>query len=222
MAHSAPHSFAPAQGFVSPALSQRALTFGAIVAFHVVLIYLFASGLGAATLQVVTTTLIGTVIDPPPAPPEPPPPAPQPDLESARVDINLGPPPDVRINIPSDDSGAALSGVLTPDLPPVIEAPPSRVEPIHLVGHHQLPNTQDYYPAPLIRDGIEGATNIQVCVDERGRRQGDPTVTQTSGNARLDRAALDVARDGRYARSARGETFVPNCYGFRIVFKVTK
>ena len=44
MAHSAPHSLAAA-GFVSPALSQRAITFATIVGFHVVLVYFLASGL---------------------------------------------------------------------------------------------------------------------------------------------------------------------------------
>jgi TonB family protein len=219
MAHSAPHSLAPAQGFVLPTLSQRALTFGAIVAFHVVLIYLFASGLGSAVVQVVSKPLVARLLDPTPEPADAPPRLPPPTFEEPTT-IDLGPVPEGP-NIPYESGGTALTGPITPDPSPVSAAPPP-VEPLRLVGHHQLPNTQDYYPAPLIRDGIEGATNIQVCVDERGRRQGDPTVTQTSGNARLDRAALDVARDGRYARSARGETFVPNCYGFRIVFKVTK
>jgi TonB family protein len=220
MAHSAPHSLTPAQGFVLPALSQRALTFAAIVAFHIVVIYLFASGLGSATLKVVTTALTATLIDSPPESADPPP-QPAPTIEREAV-VDLGPLPDYPINVPSDDGGTALRGVQTLDPPPVSVAPPPPAEPIHLIGRNQLPNTENYYPPQLIREGVEGAANIRVCVDERGRRQGDPTVTESSGNARLDRAAIDVGRDGRYARAARGETFVPNCYAFRIVFKVTQ
>jgi TonB family protein len=220
MAQSAPQSLASAQGFVLPALSQRALTFAAIIAFHVLAIYLFASGLGAATLKVVASTITATVIDSPPDTVDPPPPPPGPTLEK-QTWVDIGPPPDGEINYASDDGGTALTGVLTPDPPPVSVAPPPRVEPLHLIGRNQLPNTQDYYPPQLIREGVEGAANIRVCVDERGRRQGEPSITESSGNSRLDAAALNVGRDGRYARAARGETFVPNCYGFRIVFKVT-
>jgi hypothetical protein len=45
-------------------------------------------------------------------------------------------------------------------------------------------------------------------------------VTQSSGDARLDKGAIGVARDGRYARAMRGDAYVPNCYGFRIIFAI--
>ena len=83
-----------------------------------------------------------------------------------------------------------------------------------------MPDTQEYYPPAVIRDGIEGAAYVRVCVDERGTRRGEPTLEQSSGNAQLDVGALNVARHGRYARAVQGSTPVPNCYRFRIAFKI--
>jgi TonB family protein len=215
MAHSAPHPLAEA-GFVSPALSQRAVMFIGIVAFHVVLIYLFASGLAATTVklafgstEVVFRDLAPPVDQPPPLPPPV-------VLEQPKV-IDVGPVPE---GPTEDSSGTAITRTpVIPD-PPAIPTVVPRIEPIHLVGKHQLPNTEDYYPPTLRREGVEGATEVNVCVDERGKRTGEPTVSRSSGNQRLDKGALDVARNGKYARSARGDTFVPNCYGFRIIFKM--
>ena len=59
---------------------------------------------------------------------------------------------------------------------------------------------------------------MQVCVDARGNRRGEPALQQTSGDAELDAAALNVARHGRYARALQGEQPVPTCFNFRIVF----
>ena len=218
MAHSAPHSLAEA-GFVSPALSQRAVMFLGIVAFHVVLIYLFASGLAATAIQLVIPQTEVSFIKDPPRIDEPPP----------RIDATLTPPPELDIgpvpDVPNngDDGGdTAITRTAVAFDPPAVPKGVERVEPIHLVGKNQLPNTEDYYPPSVRRDGIQGATEVTVCVDERGKRTGEPTVIRSSGDARLDKGALAVARDGKYARSARGETFVPNCYGFRIIFTFAK
>jgi protein TonB len=217
MAHSAPRSLALAGGFVSPALSQRAIVLGVIVAFHVLLVYALAVGLTRTVFDWIPPPLELTPVPPidePTVPVEPPPP----NLEHVRpIDV---PEPVVAINNPPD--GDQIVARTEPDPPRVLPPPVTpRVEPMRLVGRHQLPNTEDYYPAPERRAEAEGAANVQVCVDERGKRQGEPTVTQSSGNARFDEAALDVVRDGRYARAMRGDTFVPNCYGFRVIFKMS-
>jgi periplasmic protein TonB len=217
MAHSVPRSLALAGGFVSPALSQRAIVLGVIVAFHVLLVYALATGLARTVIEVIVPPIELTPIPPvdkPKVPVQPPPPnlrQPQP--------IEF-PKPDVPINVPPDDPD--LVARVETDPRPVFQPPVTpRVEPTRLVGRHQLPNTEDYYPAPERRAEAEGAANVQVCVDERGKRQGEPTVTQSSGNARFDEAALEVVRDGRYARAMRGDTFVANCYGFRVIFKMS-
>jgi protein TonB len=212
MAQSASHPL-PEAGFVSPALSQRAVMFAAIVGFHVVLVYLFASGLAVKTVKLVFEPAQVEFIPAQKQIDEAPPPPPV-DFVPVRPDV--GPPPEIELNLPSD-SGTAITTAPPVAEPRVIEQAP-RVEPIHLVGKHQLPNTEDYYPAAERRLGVEGTTNISVCVDDHGKRTGEPTVTASSGNARIDAAAIQIGRAGKYARSARGETFVPNCYGFKIIF----
>ena len=73
-----------------------------------------------------------------------------------------------------------------------------------------MPDTQEYYPPALIREGIEGAAYVRVCAwMRRGTRRGEPTLEQSSGNAQLDVGALNVARHGRYARAVQGSTPVP-------------
>jgi protein TonB len=188
--------------------------FAAIVGLHVVLVYLFASGLAIKTVKLVFEPAQVEFIPEQRQIDEAPPPPPV-DFVPVRPDV--GPPPDIELNVPSD-AGTAI----TP--PPIGEPPPRvvdtapRVEPIHLVGKNQLPNTEDYYPPSAIRENVQGAASINVCVDERGKRTGEPTLIASSGDSRLDKAAIAVGRDGKYARSARGATFVPNCYGFKIIF----
>ena len=92
--------------------------------------------------------------------------------------------------------------------------------PIRQIGSNVLPNSVDFYPPSLIRENVQGATNMRVCVDAQGVRQGEATIEQTSGNALLDRAALEMARHGRYARAMQGDTPVGNCYRFRITFRI--
>jgi len=215
MAHSTPHSLAAAAGFVSPALSQRAVTFAAIVGFHIVLVYFLASGLAISTIERVFEPATVEFIPEKPVETLPTPPL---NLQFIPPKLDAGPIPENPTSIP-DDGGTALT-IPKSDPTPVAFTQPTPLDPIHLVGKHQMPNTADYYPPSEIRLGHQGATIVNVCVNESGKRQGEPTVTESSGNARLDQSAIEVARNGRYARSARGETFVPNCYGFRIVFKI--
>ncbi len=217
MAHSAPHSLTTAAGFVSPVLSQRAVTFAGIVALHAVLVYFLATGLASTTIKRVLASTEVTFLKDPPRTRQTPPPPPSPTFVKPNV-IDI-PPPEVPVVLGSERA-TTITGTVVSDPPRVTPIVPAHIEPIHLVGKNQLPNTEDYYPPVLRRLGIEGTANVSVCVDEKGRRQGDPTVTQSSGDARLDAAALAVARAGRYARSARGDVFVPNCHGFRIIFRM--
>ena len=93
-------------------------------------------------------------------------------------------------------------------------------EPIRVLGSNWLPNSAAYYPPDLIRNGVQGDAQVRACVDEAGRLAGAPALEHSSGNARLDHAALSIAREGRYARSVRGDVPVPNCYHFHITFRM--
>jgi len=89
------------------------------------------------------------------------------------------------------------------------------------LGRKILPDSEDYYPAERRRLGIEGAALVRVCVDAQGGRQGEPLIEESSRDAQLDAAALNVARHGRYTRAEQGGVAVPNCYRFHIVFRQT-
>jgi TonB family protein len=112
---------------------------------------------------------------------------------------------------PAADETEAPSGAQTDAIPP---------PPVRMLGTNQLPDAEEFYPPELRRLGVEGASYVRVCVDRAGVRQGDPRIEQSSGNARLDEGAVNVARHGRYARSVQGDAPVPNCYHFRIVFRM--
>jgi TonB family protein len=199
---------------------QRAIAFATIAGLHALVIGLILSGLGRTAVQMVFNSTEVEVIDEPVKAAPPPPPPADPTLQNTVVD--LGPAPDIDLTIPDDGAGTALTGAISetpPQQPPVAQAAPL---PIRLVGRNRLPNTDDYYPAQKIREGIEGASVVKVCVDENGKRTGEPTVQQSSGDAGLDLGAQRVARDGRYARAMQGDKYVPNCYAFRIIFQVRK
>jgi TonB family protein len=104
-------------------------------------------------------------------------------------------------------------------VPPGPVASPPSADPIRVLGNNWLPNSAAYYPPDLIRNGVQGDAQVRACVDEAGRLAGAPALEHSSGNARLDHAALSIARDGRYARSVRGDVPVPNCYHFHITFR---
>jgi outer membrane biosynthesis protein TonB len=199
-------------GFVSP----RAIVAGSILALHVAMAYLLATSLAHQMLVLRPTPMLGVVLGPPRNPPPPPPTMEAPRFQPPRIDYVA---PVIEIPDPPD-SGAAITGPTAPVLPPLAPSTAPTPDPIRLMGKHQLPNTEDFYPADLRRQGIQGATNVRVCVDERGIRQGEPAIEKSSGNDRLDLGAVNVARHGRYARAIQGGGPVANCYRFKIIFEM--
>jgi protein TonB len=175
-------------------LSRRSLAAGGIVALHVLILYALATGLGTHALNILAEPMKASVLDVDKTrPPAEPPPGPR--LVQPRIEDFV--PPDIVINEPPQtvDSIIIDRTPPAPPSPPVVRNP----DPIRLVGQNRLPNSEDYYPSELRREGVQGAAVVRVCVDERGVRQGNPVVEQSSGNARLDEGALNVARSGRYA-----------------------
>lgn len=195
-------------------LSQRAVVVGGILALHLLFAYLLLTSLVQAPdiplprMRVTITPTI-TPVDPVPFRPDFRPPEPgriqQPDEPRVSVPEPL---------VPADTG--------TPRLTAGGEDTPAAVAPapIRLIGRNQLPDTQEYYPAEQRRLGIEGATNVRVCVNEAGALSGEPLIEASSGNARLDAGALNVARHGHYARSVQGDTPVGNCFRFRVNFRM--
>jgi TonB family protein len=195
-------------------LPARAVLFLGIVGLHALLAYLFATGLITTITKVIAPDIeiIKLKQEAPPRPDEPPAPTPPvltaytPVVPDVPFDINV--PIDTTISLPSEPTLPRDPIGRTPTLPP----------PLHLVGRNVMPNTADYYPPSEIRLGNEGTAEIRSCVDANGRLDGTPTVEATSGRVPLDKAAVRLAQDGKYARAMRGDEPVPNCYRFRVTF----
>jgi protein TonB len=200
-------------------LPARAALFLGILAFHVLLAYLFANGLIQGVIHVLVPPTIEVIRLPEPLDPDttPPPenPIPPPRTVIAMAD------PDIAINLPADPNVEPLQTEAPIDpqpYRPFVEPVRPAEPPLRLVGRNVMPNTEDYYPARDRRDGNEGTAEVRSCVNANGRLDGSPTVESSSGRESLDNAAVRVARDGRYAKAMRGDTPVPNCYRFRVTF----
>ena len=201
----------------SEVLPTRAVLFLGILAFHVLLAYLFATGLIRTTVQMLAPPMDVTIIpDRTTQPPQTPidNPTPRPTTLITVVE------PTIRINEPEDSQVERLVAQTVPDPQPYTPAEPAAVAepPLRMVGRNVMPNTEDYYPARDRRDGNEGTAQVRSCVNVNGRLDGTPTVEASSGRESLDSAAVRVARDGRYAKAIRGDTPVPTCYRFRVTF----
>lgn len=107
------------------------------------------------------------------------------------------------------DEGGAVSGG---------EAVRPTIQPTPLSYRPRKP-TDDYYPAISIRMGEEGAATVRVCVDAKGALQGMPSVTDSSGHARLDTAATAWAREALvFTPATENGAPVAACKGFRVRF----
>lgn len=105
---------------------------------------------------------------------------------------------------------------------------PPRSTPPHVVNRVQggpgsgFPNLDDYYPSAAKRMEEQGIATVRVCVDSNGRLTADPTTVQTSGSARLDEGALQLAKagSGHYRATTEDGRAVNSCYAFRIRFEL--
>jgi len=131
------------------------------------------------------------------------------------------PPPDVTIDMPVE--APATSAITAVAATPHAPAPP-----VH-VGTHKapttaknFPNSEDYYPAASKRLNEEGAPTVHVCVGANSKLTAAPTIAQSSGSARLDDGALNLAKAGRYVPGSDDGKPIDGCFDFRIKFQMTK
>jgi TonB family protein len=197
-------------------LPARAVLFLGIAGFHALLAYLFASGLIAQTIHILRPGPPMEYIDIKQKAPPPPTPTPvqAPTPFIAKV---VDPLPLPVINPAVEPPIESSAPIATSTFAPAADAPVAP-PPIRLIGRNVMPSSADYYPASDVRMGYEGTTEIRSCVNASGVLDGSPTVEATSGRASLDRAAVRLAREGKYARAMRGEMPVANCYRFRVTF----
>jgi len=204
----------PSQGF-----SRRTFAVGGIVSLHVLVIYMFMTGLAIKLLPPVPAIKVDFTDIPRDKPTVPPPP--QPTMQ--RFQVPVVPIPETIVDPVTPDD----RGITVVPRPPIPDPTPAEdfdfPPPVRVIGQNHLPNTEDYYPPDMRRQGIEGSTVVRACVDEKGTLvKGSPTVEQSSGQARLYAGALNVAHAGRYARSVQGTRPVPNCFRFKVDFQMSR
>jgi TonB family protein len=107
-------------------------------------------------------------------------------------------------------------------LPP--ETPPHVVKQVPGGPRAGFPDTADFYPSISIYLAEQGSATVRVCVDTEGRLTSDPTTVKSSGNSRLDAAALRLAKAGSgfYRASTEDGRPVNSCYPFGIRFQLKK
>jgi protein TonB len=194
--------------------SKRAIVFVAIVVFHILVIYAFASGLAKSGQRYLSTILQTTMIQqekPKDLPPPPPP-----------VDLKEKPPvqviaPDINITVPVE-APPPIQNVTTKAAPPPPPAPRA-VAPGTPIKPISMPDVHDYYPEQARRDGQEGRAQVKVCVGANGKIVSAETAT-TSGFPALDEAAIKVAKAARFKPATSEGKAVDSCATLPVKFEL--
>jgi TonB family protein len=199
-------------------LSRRSATLALVVGLHIALFYGLIMGLDVNIKKLLTPPLQNLIlpqthrnVSPPPIPP--------PAFRHSRIEPLVPEfpptqgldenPPQVR-EAPSDPPSSGT------------ETPPQVVNRVQGGPGSGFPNPDDFYPSAAKRLEEQGIAIVSVCVDANGRLISDPTTVQTSGSARLDAGALQLAKagSGHYRPSTEDGRSVNACYPFRVRFQL--
>jgi periplasmic protein TonB len=199
--------------------TRRGLVVGAILLLHVFIAWALATGLAHKAIEALAPP-IQTVIEQETKQEAPPPPPPPPTFERPPVEI---PPTDTIVELPVQQ---AATTAITNTTTQHVAAPPPKAAGVKVSGRpgKGFPNTEDFYPAASKRLNEEGATVVRVCVGPNGKITETPTVQTSSGSARLDEGAINLAKagSGKYQAATEDGKAITDCFAFRIVFKMQK
>src|SRR5215470_5900657 len=135
--------------------TRRFTVFGIILALHVLVLYVVASGLARRIVETVAPPIQTDIIEEVQERDTPPPPPP-PEFERPPVEV---PPPDVAIDIPVDTAQSTAITDVTDR--PVPMAPPPPPAPKNVkkasIDSKRFPPSEEYYPAASKRLGEEGS-----------------------------------------------------------------
>jgi len=199
--------------------SRRSLTLLLVVALHVALFFALMNGLVTKVHKIIEQPLVPKFLDPthPRDLPPPPPPA---LAKWKMIDV---PPPEYPPVGPYDKtvdvSPDVPNTVTQPPIPPLLPRAVTRVPGGPGSG---FPNTDDYYPSISKWKLEQGVATVRVCVDANGRLTEEPTTVESSGIARLDVSALQLAKagSGHYRPTLEDGKAVNSCYSFRVRFQL--
>ena len=196
----------------SPSWSRRPGAMFTIIAFHVVVIFAFASAFRHSDPRHEPPVIKGSILQ---APKSTDPPLPQPKTVTKETQV-VPLIPDERFGFPPDAPRITVIG--GPEVSgggPVAEV--SRVPGGMGVG---FPNAEEFYPPAAKRLGEQGIAAVRVCVDGNGRLTEMPTVMQSAGSPRLDGGAIRLAQagSGHYRPAMENGRAVASCFAFRVKF----
>jgi protein TonB len=197
--------------------TRRTIVLGAIIALHVFLAWVLATGLAQRAIQMVAPPIKTTIVQQTKKTVKPPPPPP-PQLQQQQVEV---PPPVIQINVPEASQTHAITVVKK-----VVRAAPApapvRVTPLQAIAR-DFPSTDSYYPDASRRLGEQGTVLVKLCIGAGGRVVGEPTVMKSSGSSRLDQAGLRYARatSGHFQPETRNGVPVTVCTALPIKFQLT-
>jgi protein TonB len=198
-------------------MTRRGAVLVAIVALHVFLLWALASGLARRAIEVIAPPIQTQIVEEVKKEEAPPPPPP-PQFERPPVEI---PPPDVTINVPVEAETTAIRVTQTvAKAAPVAAVAVKRTPPG--VGGRGFPNSEDFYPDASKRLEEQGSVTMHSCFGPDGKLTEDPTVSKTSGSARLDGGAMKLAKaaSGRYTPATEDGKAVASCVNFIVKFQL--
>ena len=198
-------------------LTRRTVVLFAIVALHIFLIWVLATGLASRAIQMVAPPIQTNIVQQTKQQLKPPPPPP-PQLQKQQVEV---PPPVVNINIPQESQSHAITVVkkVVRAAPPAPSVPGT---PLRAIAK-DFPSTDEYYPDASRRLGEQGTAFVKLCIGTGGRLVGDPQIQRSSGSSRLDQAALRYAKatSGHFEPETRNGAPVTVCTALPIKFQLT-
>jgi periplasmic protein TonB len=192
---------------------KRAIIFIAIIAFHLLIIYAFATGLVKNGRALINTILQTNIIQTQKVQELPPPPP--------HVDLKVPPPvsvvaPAVTINIPPPPAPIHVAPPPPPPKP-VIHVPPA---PLVMAKVTYAPDVNDYYPDASRRNNEEGRGMAKICINARGR-VASASVASSTGHPMLDAAMVQLAKAYRFKPATRAGKPVPVCTSLPVRFELT-
>jgi hypothetical protein len=199
--------------------SRRSLTLLLVVALHVALFFALMNGLVTKVHKIIEQPIVPRFIEPTHSQDLPPPPPPA--LAKWKM-IDVRPPeyPPVGPHEDTVDVNPKLDNTLPQ--PPIPPSPPRAVTRVPGGPGSGFPNTDEFYPSISKWKLEQGIATIHVCVDANGRLAGEPTSVESSGSARLDAGALQLAKagSGHYRPTLEDGKAVNSCYSFRVRFEL--
>jgi periplasmic protein TonB len=197
--------------------TRRTIVLFAIIAIHVFIAWVLATGLATRAIQLVAPPIQTQIVQQNKQQLKPPPPPP-PQLQQQQVEV---PPPVVNIQVPVESQSHAITVVkrVVRAAPP---AAPVRTTPLSAI-QNDFPSTDQYYPDASRRLGEQGTALVKLCIGAGGRVIGDPSVERSSGSSRLDEAAVRYAKatSGHFNPATRNGVAFTQCVSLPIKFQLT-